>query len=218
MGLLKRDKRAGLNVGIPMWLKAFLRINGVELNVVGQENLWRQRPAVFIFNHRNGYDPWMAAAMLERDFSVVAKKGIESNWLMGPIGRLANMAFIDRDNPRAAVEALKPMEDMLRQGISALIAPEGTRYDTQQVGPFKKGPFRMAMSAQVPVVPIVFRNAEMVAARDAATLCPGTVDVAVLPPIDVCNWQANELKDRIESVRQLYLDTLANWPGRDDGS
>lgn len=218
VGLLKQDKRAGLNVGIPMWLKAFLRINGVELNVVGKDNLWRQRPAVFIFNHRNGYDPWMAAAMLERDFSVVAKKGIESNWLMGPIGKLTNMAFIDRDNPRAAVEALKPMEDMLRQGISALIAPEGTRYDTQQVGPFKKGPFRMAMSAQVPVVPIVFRNAEMVAARDAATLCPGTVDVAVLPPIDVCNWQANELKDRIESVRQLYLDTLANWPGRDDGS
>ncbi|MBK8992401.1 MAG: 1-acyl-sn-glycerol-3-phosphate acyltransferase [Gammaproteobacteria bacterium] len=54
-------------------------------------------------------------------------------------------------------------------------APEGTRYDTQQVGPFKKGPFRMAMSAHVPVLPIVFRNAEMVAARDAATLCPGKV-------------------------------------------
>jgi hypothetical protein len=33
----------------------------------------------------------------------------------------------------------------------------------------------MAMSAHVPVLPIVFRNAEMVAARDAATLCPGKV-------------------------------------------
>jgi len=145
--------------------------------------------------------------------SACRKKGIESNWLMGPNRRLTNHGLYRSRQPAAAIEALKPMEDMLRQGISALIAPEGTRYDTQQVGPFKKGPFRMAISAQVPVVPIVFRNAEMVAARDAATLCPGTVDVAVLPPIDVRNWQANELKDRIESVRQLYLDTLANWPG-----
>ncbi|MGH3561243.1 MAG: HAD-IB family hydrolase, partial [Mycobacterium sp.] len=38
------------------------------------------------------------------------------------------------------------------------------------------------------------------------------VDVAVFPPISVANWTVGTLADRIAEVRQLYLDTLADWP------
>jgi putative phosphoserine phosphatase/1-acylglycerol-3-phosphate O-acyltransferase len=41
---------------------------------------------------------------------------------------------------------------------------------------------------------------------------PGTVDVAVFPPISVSNWTVDTLADRIAEVRQLYVDTLADWP------
>jgi putative phosphoserine phosphatase/1-acylglycerol-3-phosphate O-acyltransferase len=41
---------------------------------------------------------------------------------------------------------------------------------------------------------------------------PGTVDVAVFPPISVDDWTLDTLPDRIAKVRQLYLDTLADWP------
>ena len=44
-------------------------------------------------------------------------------------------------------------------------------------------------------------------------LNPGTVDVAVLPPISVDDWKLEDLEERIDDVRQLYLDTLADWPG-----
>ena len=40
----------------------------------------------------------------------------------------------------------------------------------------------------------------------------GTVDVAVFPPIPVDDWTVENLPERIEEVRQLYLDTLKNWP------
>jgi putative phosphoserine phosphatase/1-acylglycerol-3-phosphate O-acyltransferase len=93
-----------------------------------------------------------------------------------------------------------------------VIAPEGTRVDTTEVGPFKKGAFRMAMTAGIPIVPIVIRNAELVAARNSTTINPGTVDVAVFPPISVQDWTLETLPDRIAEVRQLYLDTLVNWP------
>ena len=97
-----------------------------------------------------------------------------------------------------------------------MIAPEGTRLDTTSVGPFKKGPFRMAMAAGIPIVPIVIRNAEIIAARDSTTFNPGTVDVAVFPPIPVGDWTVDDLTDRIAEVRQLYLDTLRT--GRGDES
>ena len=84
--------------------------------------------------------------------------------------------------------------------------------DTRTVGPFKKGPFRLAMAAGVPIVPIVIRNAEVIAPRDSSTMNPGTVDVVVYPPISVEDWTLDDLSERIAAVRQLYLDTLEDWP------
>jgi putative phosphoserine phosphatase/1-acylglycerol-3-phosphate O-acyltransferase len=131
---------------------------------------------------------------------------------MGTMGKLLDGVFIDRDDPDSAVEMLRTVEDRARNGLSIVIAPEGTRLDTTEVGPFKKGPFRIAMSAGIPIVPIVIRNAEIVASRNSTTLNPGTVDVAVFPPISVKDWTLDTLSDRIAEVRQLYLDTLADWP------
>src|SRR5439155_17916960 len=96
--------------------------------------------------------------------------------------------------------------------LSILMAPEGTRLDTTEVGPFKKGPFRIAMTVGIPIVPIVIRNAEFVASRNSSTINPGTVDVVVFPPIMVDDWTLDTLPERIAEIRQLYLDTLANWP------
>ena len=217
LGLLKRDKRAILNYASPRWIDRMFKINGVKLNVIGKENLWAQRPAVFIFNHRNNYDAFMAAKLIEKDFTGVGKKELENHWLTGTIGKLADVAFIDRADSKGSVEALKPIEELARKGISICLAPEGNRVDTELVGEFKKGAFRMAMAAGIPIVPIVFRNAEMIAARDAAVMSPGTVDAAVLAPISVDDWTLDNLSERIEGLRQLYIDTLTNWPTSEEG-
>src|SRR3569833_2345400 len=107
-----------------------------------------------------------------------------------------------------AVEGLMKNKKQTHMGLSILIAPEGTRLDTTEVGEFKKGPFRMAMAAGIPVVPIVIRNAEVIAARDSSTFHAGKVDVVVYPPISVEDWTLDDLSERIAEVRQLYLDTL----------
>jgi putative phosphoserine phosphatase/1-acylglycerol-3-phosphate O-acyltransferase len=41
---------------------------------------------------------------------------------------------------------------------------------------------------------------------------PGTVDVAVLPPIDLRDWTVDEMGERVERVRQMFEDTLDDWP------
>ena len=117
------------------------------------------------------------------------------------MGKIMDAAFIDRDDPKKAIEGLKKVEELARKGLSILIAPEGTRLDTTEVGPFKKGPFRIAMSAGIPIVPIVIRNAEVIAARDSSTFNPGTVDVVVYPPIPVDDWTHDNLSERIAEVR-----------------
>ena len=163
---------------------------------------------MFLFNHRNQADPFIAGRLVSDNFTSVGKKELEKDPLMGTIGKMMDAAFIDRDDPKAAVESLHKMEELARKGLSILIAPEGTRLDTTEVGPFKKGPFRIAMATGIPIVPIVIRNAEVIAERNSSTFNPGTVDVAVFPPIPVDDWTTENLNERIAEVRQLYLDTL----------
>jgi putative phosphoserine phosphatase / 1-acylglycerol-3-phosphate O-acyltransferase len=189
-----------------------LTASGVHLNVIGAENLTAERPAVFIFNHRNQADPVITGALIRDNWVGVGKKELAGDPIMGTLGKLLDTVFIDRDDSTAAVESLHQVEDRAKQGLSIMIAPEGTRVDTTSVGPFKKGPFRIAMTAGIPIVPIVIRNAEIIAARNSSTMNPGTVDVAVFPPISVSDWTLDTLPDRIAEVRQLYVDTLADWP------
>ncbi|KAA8969586.1 HAD-IB family hydrolase/lysophospholipid acyltransferase family protein [Mycobacterium sp.] len=212
IGLLTRSRRRGVNFFTSTWSQLLLAASGVQLNVIGAENLTVQRPAVFIFNHRNQVDPIIAAALVRDNWIGVGKKELASDPMIGTLGRLVDAVFIDRDDPTAAVDSLHEVEERARQGLSIVIAPEGTRMDTTTVGPFKKGPFRIAMAAGIPLVPIVIRNAEIIAARNSTTMNPGTVDIAVYPPISVSDWTLDDLPDRIAQVRQLYVDTLADWP------
>lgn len=211
-GLLTMSRRRGVNFFTTVFPQLLLAANGVHLNVLGRENLTKKRPAVFIFNHRNNFDGVMTAALLKDNWTGVGKKELRDDPVVGTLGKLVDTVFIDRDDPKAAIESLQNLEDMVEKGLSVLIAPEGTRHDTRTVGPFKKGPFRIAMSAGVPIVPIVFRNAEVVAPRESSTMNPGSVDVVVYPPLSVKDWTHDELPERIAEVRQLYLDTLKNWP------
>ena len=211
IGLLTRSKRAGVNFLTRYWPETVLTLNGVKLNVTGAENLTAP-PAVFLFNHRNNFDVFMVAALVRDNWTGVAKIELQSNPLVGTLGRLLDAAFIDRADSAAAVAALKPVEEAARKGLSILVAPEGTRTDTRTVGPFKKGAFRIAMATGLPIVPIVIRNSDSVAGRNSHRLSKGTVDIAVLPPIDVSNWTVDDLPKRIEQVRELYVDTLACWP------
>ena len=212
VGLLTRNRRSGVNFFTSVFSRTLMTAVGININVLGEENLTAQRPAVFIFNHRNQADPMIAGRLVSDNFTSVGKKELENDPIVGTMGRIMDAAFIDRDDPQKAVEGLKKVEDLARKGISILIAPEGTRLDTTEVGEFKKGPFRIAMSVGIPIVPIVIRNAEVIAARDSSTFNPGTVDVVVYPPIPVDGWTHDNLTERIAEVRQLYLDTLKDWP------
>ncbi|WP_373191022.1 HAD-IB family hydrolase [Mycobacterium marinum] len=212
VGLLTGNRRRGVNFFTSNFSQLLLATSGVHLNVVGKENLTAQRPAVFIFNHRNQVDPVIAGALVRDNWVGVGKKELQNDPIMGTLGKVLDGVFIDRDDPASAVETLHTVEERAKNGLSIVIAPEGTRLDTTEVGPFKKGPFRIAMAAGIPIVPIVIRNAEIVASRNSTTINPGTVDIAVFPSIPVDDWTLDTLPDRIAEVRQLYLDTLKDWP------
>lgn len=212
LGLLNRNRATGLEVAATVGSRLALTTAGVELEVQGEENLWAARPAVFVFNHQSQLDVVILAALLRRDFTAVAKKELSRDPFFAPMGWLADIAYVDRSNSVAAREALAPAVDALTSGQSLIIAPEGTRSSTPRLLPFKKGAFHLAMQAGVPMVPVVIRNAGEVLPSHSIFIAKGTVQVAVLPPVSTAKWKPATVDRHVESVRAMFVDTLADWP------
>ncbi|HSD09544.1 MAG TPA: HAD-IB family hydrolase [Candidatus Binatia bacterium] len=206
--LLGGSWRRTLNVALSVWGEIGTAIAGVDLRVQGEGYLWSHRPAVFIFNHQSAIDMLLLCKLLRRDFIGIAKKEVKSNPIFGPVFTLAGVVFIDRANHEQAIRALEPAVEALRQGLSIAIAPEGTRSPTPKLGRFKKGAFHLAMTAQVPIVPIVFKNALDALPKHAMFVRPATVEAVVHKPIPTGDWTAENLPRKIAAVHRLYQRTL----------
>ena len=194
-----------------------LALSGVKLNVTGAEHLTERRPAVFLFNFRSNIDVFLVAALVKDNWTGVATREMANGRVFGQLGKLLDVAFVDRAHPETSAGP-GSLAAAARKGLSILIPPEGTRFDTESVGPFKKRPFVIAMATGLPIVPIVIRNSESVAGRNTAKLNPGTVDIAVLPPVSVAGWTLLNMRGRIARVRAAYVETLAEWPTGEPGN
>jgi len=207
-GILNRSWRDGINTAGSVWGDLGTALAGVDLRVDGEEHLWSHRPAVFIFNHQSGIDLLLMIKLLRRDITGVAKREISWNPIFGPLFRAADVVFIDRSDRASAIDAMQPAVQALRDGLSFAIAPEGTRSPTPYPGRFKKGAFRIAMQAGVPIVPIVFRNASDALPKRAIVVRRARIEALVLPPVDTTTWRPENLEAEIETIRTRYLEVL----------
>lgn len=189
-----------------------LAITGIEVKVQGEQHLWAHRPAVFVFNHQSYLDGFILFKLLRHSITGVAKKEIANTLIIGQLLRALDFAFIDRRDTSGAIEIMQPAVDRLKNGLSIVIAPEGTRSLTPKLGRFKKGAFHLAMQAGVPIVPVVIRNDYELMVRNSLIFRPGTVQVCILEPIDVTKWKVEELSSHINEVRELFQRTLDEWP------
>ena len=83
LGLLTRNKRTGVNFFTSAFGRSLLTATGVNINLLGKENLTKKRPAVFIFNHRNQVDPVIAGRLVDTNFTSVGKKELENDPIVG---------------------------------------------------------------------------------------------------------------------------------------
>ncbi len=185
---------------------------GIKLVVKGEKNLWKSRPAVFIFNHQSNIDPFIAAKLLRKDVTGIAKKELKLYPVIGQLMKASGVIFIDRKNRDKAIEAMKPAIDALKNGTSIIIFPEGTRSKDYKLGKFKKGAFHLAMQAGVPVVPIIIRNAHDVMAKGSGLIKAAAIEVMVQEPVPTTDWTKENMTAKIEKIRNLYVKEL----GQDD--
>ena len=94
------------------------------------------------------------------------------------------------------------------------MAPEGSRKHEGKIGPFKKGPFKMAMELKYPIVPIYFEGNDKLSPGAFMITRKGYVTAHIYPPVHTTEWTDVQLDEQIRKIRSMYL----NWAGVDETS
>jgi putative phosphoserine phosphatase/1-acylglycerol-3-phosphate O-acyltransferase len=208
-GTLSMSQKEGVNATIESIGNLGTKLAGLDINVKNKHNLVDHRPAVFCFNHQSSADFFIILKLLKKDVTGIAKKELERT-PFGPLFKAMGAIFIDRSNNKKALASMKVAADVLKNGTSVAIAPEGTRSGSKKLGQFKKGAFHLAMKAGVPIVPIVIKNAYMAMPKGSKIFSPTHIEVVVLAPVDTSEWKPKNLDMYIEKVRNLYVKELEN--------
>lgn len=136
------------------WSRSIIKLLLLHIEVTGKENVNPNNSYVFVSNHQSFIDVFAVYGWLPNKFKWLMKKELRKIPFVGLACAVAGHIFVDRSNPRAAMESLQNIKSQLHNGISTVIFPEGTRTKTGQMGRFKRGAFQVAMDVNLPVVPI----------------------------------------------------------------
>ncbi len=164
-------------------------------------------PAVYVVNHSSTLDVLTILALGLPRVRFVAKWQIQYNPIFLILGRLTGQVFIRREESNKAVETLrKSVKRIKKNKLSLLMAPEGSRKHPGIIGPFKKGPFRMAIDLKYPIVPVYFEGNRELCSGDFLVTKKGTSTAHIFPPVDTSAWEIETIENHINEVRSIYLD------------
>ena len=100
----------------------------------------------------------------------------------------------------------------IRSGNSFLIFPEGTRSRTDELLPFKKGGFLMALKAQAPIVPVAVQGGRDAMRRGSWIIQPVDVSIRIGEPIETAGMEMADRDRLIARVRARIEELLAQGP------
>ena len=173
-----------------------LRLLGFRIQVEGLERISADEQYIYMANHVNIFDVFVLGGYLPG-----IKRGVEAaehfEWpLWGAmIKRLGNIP-IRRENLDEARRSLDVAAEGLRKGISIVILPEGHRTRDGALQQFKKGPFHLAKTADVPIVPVGLSGMWEVKRYKDPHWRPGRITVKIGKPIPV------------RTIRKMSVDAL----------
>ena len=187
------------------WSRSVLWLLLIPIKVTGQENVDPKQSYVFVANHQSFLDVFAVYGWLPNNFKWLMKKEIRKVPFVGTACAVAGHIFVDRSNPRAALQSMDHIKKELVDGISTVIFPEGTRTKTGEMGRFKQGAFKIAMDMGLPVVPLSLGGFFKAMPSGQAFANPrARVSLNIGEPIDIS--QFSDVNEAMEYVR----DQIAN--------
>jgi 1-acyl-sn-glycerol-3-phosphate acyltransferase len=204
--LLTWSGEASLWMARNLWAPVILWSAGVELEADPLPALDHKKPYVFMSNHQGFFDIPAACATIPNNVHFVAKKSLGYVPILGWYIRTAGHILIDRSKRQDAMRSLEQAGAKIAKGKSIIIYPEGTRSRDGIIRPFKKGPFVMAIAAQVPIVPIAVEGTKDIMTKGAVRMTPGRVRIRLGEPVPTAGLTLDDREDLMRIVHDRMID------------
>jgi len=140
------------------WAKVIVRTLLLPVAVEGRERLEEGRSYVFVANHQGAFDIFLIYGYLGRNFKWMMKRQLGSIPFVGYACRRSHQIFVDKRGVSKIKKTYDDAREILREGYSVTVFPEGARTFTGHMGLFRKGAFALADELQLPVVPLTING------------------------------------------------------------
>ncbi|HKK91060.1 MAG TPA: lysophospholipid acyltransferase family protein [Desulfobacteraceae bacterium] len=193
----------------PLWGKLICYLTPVFLRVRGKENIDQDRSYVIVSNHQSHFDIFIVYGWLGIDFKWVMKQSIRNMPGIGVACEKMEHIFIDRTNGKKAVESINRAGKSIRNGTSIFFFPEGTRSETGDIAPFKKGAFKLAFALNLPILPVTINGTNRILPKNGFSVLPGKAELIIHQPIDTAGYKSEKMPDLIQAVRSVITSAHA---------
>ena len=184
-----------------IWCRMIARTAGARVRPHGLHHIKPGASYVFLSTHQSYMDIPAMLGYLPAQLRIAAKKSLFRIPFMGWHLTRAGHIPVDRSSTQNAVAAMQRAASYLHDGICAFIFPEGTRSRDGVLHAFKKGGFKLAIQAGVPIVPVTIIGSRQVLPPDSIIFRPGPVEMYVDAPIPTAGLTEADIESLMKQVR-----------------
>ena len=190
------------------WARIWCKLNGVRLDIKGYENFSKNRSYIFVSNHGSIGDMIIVAAAMNIQYRPLGKVEVTQIPFMGFMFK-HTLVTVDRSNPESRKESMDRMRELIKQNISVLILPEGTRNRTNKpLQPFHEGAFRLAIEFQLPIVPMILLHTKRLYPNNSLLMNRSSLGCRFLEPVSTESLTEDNIHELKEKVFKLIEECV----------
>ncbi len=179
------------------WGRFCTRLMGITVEITGQELYNPDGNYLIVSNHAGMADIPLILGSIPLNMRFVAKEELGKIPVFGWAIKQAGYVMIKRGQSKEALKSLFKAIEVLKNGRSVHIFPEGTRSETGAIQPFKRGAFLIAEKSDAPILPVSIIGSNRITPKKSLRIRKSTVQLIIGQPIETSGKKARELQDAV---------------------
>lgn len=191
-----------------LWSRLFCRLLLLPVHVEGREHIDKNTSYVFVANHQGAFDIFLVCGFLGHNFKWMLKESLRKIPLVGRACQAAGFIFVNRESKSSIRVSIEQAEKTLKDGMSMMVFPEGSRTKDGSLGRFKKGAYMLAVDLNLPVVPLTIEGSYKVMSCTAHTIHWSPLKLTIHPPIPPHSTDGHDLMSVLNESRSVIENRL----------